>query len=42
MGELVGDDPIEGGAIVHEQCPDVRVFISHVGEGIVENCSDSV
>ena len=38
----MGDDCIEGGAVIHKERPDVGVFIFQMGEGIVENSSDSI
>ena len=40
-GEFVGDDCVEGGAVVHKEHLDIGVFIFPVGEGIVEHSSDS-
>ena len=42
VGEFVGDDSIEGRAVVHKEHPDVGVFVFQMGEGIVESSSDSV
>ncbi len=36
VGELVGDDRVESGAVVHKEHPDVGVFLFQVGEGIME------
>ena len=42
LGEFVEDDFVEGGTVVHKEHPDVGVFIFLVGEGIVENRSNSI
>ena len=42
MDEFVGDDCVESGAVVYKECPNVGVFVFQVGEGIVEDGSDSV
>ena len=42
VGEFVGDDCVEDGAVVHTEHTDAGVFIFQVGEGIVENRSDNI
>lgn len=42
MGELMGDDRVESGAVVHKEHPDVGVFISQVTEGGVKSGGDGV
>ena len=42
MGESMGDDRIKSGAVVYKERPDVGVFVFQVGEGIMEDSSDSV
>lgn len=37
MGELMGDDRVESGVVVHKEHPDVGVFISQVTEGDVKS-----
>ena len=38
---FVGGDCIEGGAVAHNERPDVGVFIFQMGEGIVEKSNES-
>lgn len=40
--KFVGDDRVEGGAVVHKEHPDVGVFIFQVGQGIVEEGCDGI
>ena len=42
VNEFAGEDCIEGRPVVHKEHPDVGVFIFQVGEGVVENSSNSV
>ena len=42
MGKFVGDNRVEGRAVVYKEHPDVGVFIFQVGEGDVKGGSDGV
>ena len=42
VDEFVGDDCVESRAVVYKERPNVGVFVFQVGEGIVEDGSDSV